>query len=94
MAGAAMSFNSSSSSFESEAKLLTKLSGFLISWAMPAVSWPNEAIFSAWIRLACACFRLPSAASASSRASRVSVNRRAFSIAMTAWSAKVCTSSI
>ena len=51
------SFNSSSSSTERLAKLLTKLSGFLISWAMPAVSWPNEAIFSAWIRLAWAALR-------------------------------------
>ena len=38
------------------AKLLTKFSGFLISCAMPAVSWPSEAIFSAWIRLAWAAF--------------------------------------
>jgi hypothetical protein len=51
IAGAAVSFNSSSNSTERSAKLLTKLSGFLISWAMPAVNWPNEAIFSAWIRL-------------------------------------------
>ena len=29
-------------------KLLTKLSGFLISCAMPAVSWPSEASFSVW----------------------------------------------
>ncbi len=55
-AGAAASFSSSSNSTDSPAKLLTKLSGFLISWAMPAVSWPSEAIFSAWIRLACAAF--------------------------------------
>src|SRR5271163_1796681 len=26
-----------------------ELSGFLISWAMPAVNCPSEAIFSAWI---------------------------------------------
>ena len=57
IAGAAVSFNSSSNSTDSPAKLLTKLSGFLISWAIPAVSWPSEAIFSAWIRLACAAFR-------------------------------------
>jgi Tfp pilus assembly protein PilN len=37
-AGAAISLNSASNSFESEAKLLTKLSGFLISCAIPAVS--------------------------------------------------------
>ena len=54
IAGAAAAFNSSSNSTDSPAKLLTKLSGFLISWAMPAVSWPSEAIFSACTRLACA----------------------------------------
>jgi hypothetical protein len=37
-AGAAASFNSSSNSTDSPAKLLTKLSGFLISCAIPAVS--------------------------------------------------------
>ena len=37
-AGSASSFNSSSSPIESPAKLLTKLRGFLISWATPAVS--------------------------------------------------------
>ena len=36
---------------------MTKFSGFLISCAMPAVSWPSDAIFSAWIRLAWAAFR-------------------------------------
>src|SRR5262249_51400199 len=51
IAGAVVSFNSSSNSTERSAKLFTKLSGFLISWAMPAVNWPREAIFSAWIRL-------------------------------------------
>src|SRR5260370_88189 len=44
------------SSAETAEKLLTKLSGFLISCAIPAVSWPSDAIFSAWIRLACAAF--------------------------------------
>ena len=29
---------------------MTKLSGFLISWAMPAVSWPSEASFSVCTR--------------------------------------------
>ena len=42
IAGAVVSFNSSSSSTDRLAKLLTKLSGFLISWAMPAVSWPER----------------------------------------------------
>ena len=46
MPGAALSFSSSSSSIESPAKLLTKFSGFLISCAIPAVSWPSAAIFS------------------------------------------------
>ena len=39
---------------ESAEKLLMKLSGFLISCAMPAVSWPSEASFSVWIRRSCA----------------------------------------
>ena len=38
-------------------KLLTKLSGFLISWAMPAVSWPSEASFSVCTRRSCAVRR-------------------------------------
>jgi hypothetical protein len=46
--GAASSFSSSSSSTDSPAKLLTKFSGFLISWAMPAVNWPKEDLV-AWI---------------------------------------------
>ena len=54
--GAAVSFSSSRRSTERLAKLLTKFSGFLISCAMPAVSWPSEAIFSAWIRLAWVAF--------------------------------------
>ena len=41
----------SSNSPDSSANLLTKLSGFLISCAMPAVSWPSAAIFWAWNRL-------------------------------------------
>jgi hypothetical protein len=40
IAGAAVSFNSSSNSTDSPAKLLTKLSGFLISWAIPASTGP------------------------------------------------------
>ena len=40
------SSNSSSSSTDSAEKLLTKFSGFLISCAIPAVSWPSEASFS------------------------------------------------
>src|SRR5215472_2358595 len=39
------SFSSSRSSPETPEKLLTKLSAFLISWAIPAVSWPSEASF-------------------------------------------------
>jgi len=41
IAGAVVSFNSPSNSTERSAKLLTKFSGFLISWAMPAVNWPR-----------------------------------------------------
>ena len=40
-----VSCSSSISSADTPEKLLTKLSGFLISWAMPAVSWPSEASF-------------------------------------------------
>src|SRR6266481_5907267 len=54
LAPASASRNSSISSTETAEKLLTKLSGFLISCAMPAVSWPSAAIFCAWNRLACA----------------------------------------
>jgi hypothetical protein len=35
-------------------KLLTKLSGFLISWAIPAVRCPSEPSFSDWISRSCA----------------------------------------
>ena len=54
---ASASRNSSISSTESAEKLLTKLSGFLISWAMPAVSWPSEASFSVCTRRSCAVRR-------------------------------------
>src|SRR6516162_8913010 len=43
----AASFSSSNSSTERPAKLLTKLRGFLISWAIPAVTCPSAAIFCA-----------------------------------------------
>src|SRR5215472_2435773 len=60
-------------------KLMTKLSGFLISWAMPAVSWPSEASFSVWIRRSCAA-RKSSRDCASSRVRAcTSSNRRTFS---------------
>ena len=42
---------------------MTKLSGFLISCAMPAVSWPSEASFSVWTRRSCAVRRSSSDAS-------------------------------
>ena len=42
------------SSTETAEKLLTKLSGFLISCAIPAVNWPSEASFSVWTRRSCA----------------------------------------
>ena len=68
MAGAAISFNSANNSTESPAKLLTKLRGFLISWAMPAVSWPKEAIFSCTTSSRWAERSRANAVSASSRA--------------------------
>ena len=70
------SCSSEVSSAEIAEKLLTKLSGFLISWAIPAVSWPSDAIFSAWIRLAWAALRSRSAVSAASRALRISASAR------------------
>ena len=82
------------SSTETAEKLLTKLSGFLISWAMPAVSWPSEASFSVCTRRSCAVRKSSSDfANSRVRASTLS-NSRTFSIAITAWSAKVVTSSI
>jgi hypothetical protein len=42
-----VSSNSSISSTEIPEKLLTKFSGFLISWAMPAVNWASETSF--WV---------------------------------------------
>ena len=56
-APASASRNSSISSTDSAEKLLTKLSGFLISWAMPAVSWPSEASFSVCTSRSCAVRR-------------------------------------
>ncbi len=47
---------------------------------MPAVSWPSEAIFSAWIRLAWAAFSSRYAASAASRAVRISASLRLRSV--------------
>src|ERR1700716_724958 len=44
-AGVSRSFSSSISSAESAAKLLTKLSGFLISWAIPARKLPERGEF-------------------------------------------------
>ncbi len=86
--------NSSMSSTEMAEKLLTKLSGFLISCAIPAVSWPSEASFSVCTRRSCAVRNSSSDfASSRVRASTLS-NSRTFSIAITAWSAKVETSSI
>ena len=64
----ACSRSSSSSSRDSAEKLLTKLSGFLISWAMPAVSWPSEASFSDWTSRSCALRRSSSEAASSLRA--------------------------
>ena len=86
--------SSSTSSRVRAEKLLTKLSGFLISWAMPAVSWPSEASFSDWISRSCALRRSSSEAASSRVRACTSSNRRTFSIAITAWSANVCTISI
>jgi hypothetical protein len=44
------SCNSSINSAETPEKLLTKLRGFLISCAMPAVNWPSDASFSVCTR--------------------------------------------
>src|SRR3984893_14488814 len=85
------SANSSTSSTESPEKLFTKLSGFLISCAMPAVSCPSEASFSVWIRRSWAVRRSSSEAVRSSVRWRSSLRRRAFSMAITAWAAKFCT---
>ena len=82
------------SSRDSAEKLLMKLSGFLISWAMPAVSWPSEASFSDWISRSCALRRSSSEAASSRVRACTSSNSRTFSMAITAWSAKVCTISI
>ena len=82
------------SSTETAEKLLTKLSGFLISCAMPAVSCPSEASFSVCTRRSCAVRKSSSDfANSRVRASTLS-NSRTFSIAITAWSAKVVTNSI
>ena len=59
------SCNSSISSAEIAEKLLTKLSGFLISCAMPAVSWPSEASFSVCTRRSCAVRKFSSDAASS-----------------------------
>ena len=88
-AACSVSCNSPMSSMASAEKLLTKLSGFLISWAMPAVNWPSEASFSVWTRRSCVARKSSSdLASSRVRASTLS-NKRTFSIAIAAWSAKV-----
>ena len=74
--------NSSISSTETAEKLLTKLSGFLISCAMPAVSWPSEASFSVWTRRSWAVRKSFSDVS-------TLLNKRAFSIASVDCAAKV-----
>ena len=91
--GAAVSFSSSSSSIDSVAKLLTKLSGFLISCAIPAVSCPSEAIFAEWIILACAAFSSSCAWRSSCSRRRCSSNSLALRTASADWAAKASTSS-
>ena len=86
--------NSSINSTETPEKLLTKLSGFLISCAMPAVSWPSEASFCVCTRRSCVVRKSSNDfASSRVRASTLS-NKRTFSIAIAAWSAKVSTRAI
>jgi hypothetical protein len=53
LASSSTSCNSSINSAESAEKLFTKLSGFLISCAIPAVSWPSEASFCVWTSRSC-----------------------------------------
>src|SRR5258707_490351 len=79
---------------ETAEKLLTKLSGFLISCAMPAVSWPSEASFSVCTRRSCAVRRSFSERESSRVRSWTCSNRRTLLMAMTAWSAKDFRSSI
>ena len=86
--------SSSMSSIESAAKLLTKFSGFLISCAMPAVSWPSEASFSVWISRSCAALSSSSEFASSRVRASTSSNRRAFWIASTDCAAKVWRRSI
>ena len=72
-------------------KLLTKLSGFLISCAMPAVSWPSEAIFRTAPAGPAAAKVRQRRLGGSTRAARArSWNSRAFSMASTDCPAKVC----
>ena len=86
--------NSLMSSAETPEKLLTKLSGFLISWAIPAVNWPSEASFWVWTRRSCVV-RKSSSDFPSSRVRRCSPsNSGAFSMAIAAWAANVVTSAI
>ena len=81
MPGAALSFSSSSSSIDSPAKLLTKLSGFLISWAMPGgqLAERRHLLRLDQIGLRRLADR-DSAASAASRAARISASRRLRSV--------------
>ena len=88
------SFSSSMSSIDSAAKLLTKFSGFLISCAMPAVSWPSEASFSVWISRSCAALSSSRDFASSRVRASTSSNRRAFWMASTDWAAKVWSRSI
>ena len=70
------------SSTETAEKLLTKLSGFLISCAMPAVSWPSEASFSV-------CTKRSRAVRKSFSEASTLWNKCAFSIATADCAAKV-----
>ena len=57
---------------------------------MPAVSWPSEASFSVWIRRSCAVRSSSSDCDSSLRAFLHLLEQAHIPIAITAWSAKVC----
>ncbi|MGY3080914.1 hypothetical protein ACVWZZ_007322 [Bradyrhizobium sp. LM6.10] len=56
---------------------------------MPAVSWPSEASFSVWTSRSWAARKSSSDLASSLVRSCTSLNSRVFSMAITAWSAKV-----
>jgi hypothetical protein len=92
LASSSTSCNSSINSAESAEKLFTKLSGFLISCAIPAVSWPSEASFCVWTSRSCVVRR---SSSDFARCARLHfVEQTDIRDRDHAWSAKISTSSI